>query len=176
MDNKGKIILNLAMSIDGYIADEDGGFDWIGGDGDSSLNTEKGHDFAAFTEKIDIVLMGNECYKQNMAEHYKDKIVYVATTKQQDDLDNIHFIGGDIVSIMEQQAQEGKNVFLFGGGVVVDPFIKQDAIDEYIIGIVPILLGKGRKLFLENNPTLKLHLDSYIVENGLPILTYSKRK
>ena len=37
---KGKIILNLAISLDGYIADENGGFDWIIGDGNTYLNTE----------------------------------------------------------------------------------------------------------------------------------------
>ena len=36
----GKIILNLAMSLDGYIAQEDGGFEWMIGDGNSFLNTE----------------------------------------------------------------------------------------------------------------------------------------
>lgn len=36
----GKIILNLAISLDGYIADENGGYDWIIGDGNSTLNTE----------------------------------------------------------------------------------------------------------------------------------------
>ena len=36
----GKIILNLAVSLDGYIADKDGGYDWIVGDGNSTLNTE----------------------------------------------------------------------------------------------------------------------------------------
>ena len=44
------------------------------------------------------------------------------------------------------------------------------------MGIIPIILGKGRPLFLENNPTIKLHLDEVFVENGITILKYTKRK
>ncbi|MEG1480838.1 dihydrofolate reductase family protein, partial [Clostridium sp.] len=47
---KSKIILNLAMSIDGYIASETGGYDWIVGDGNNALNTEKKIDFKDFLE------------------------------------------------------------------------------------------------------------------------------
>lgn len=45
---RGKIILNLAMSLDGYIADEKGGFDWIVGDGNSDLNTTQVWDYENF--------------------------------------------------------------------------------------------------------------------------------
>lgn len=55
---KRKIILNLAISLDGYIASEDGGYDWIVGHGDNTLNTENKFDFDKFLEGIDIVVMG----------------------------------------------------------------------------------------------------------------------
>lgn len=48
---KSKIILNLAMSIDGYIASETGGYDWIVGDGNNALNTEKKIDSKDFLEE-----------------------------------------------------------------------------------------------------------------------------
>lgn len=171
-----KIILNLAISIDGYIASEDGGFDWIVGDGDKSLDTEKKWDFNDFLDTIDIVVMGKSCYDQNFHKDFKNKKVYIATSKNLKDYENIHFIKGDIVKIIEKERQATeKNIFLFGGGKVVDPFIKADIIDEYVIGIIPTILGKGRKLFLENNPKIDLHLDEYITDEGVVILRYSKR-
>lgn len=171
-----KIILNLAISIDGYIASEDGGFDWIVGDGDKSLDTEKKWDFNDFLDTIDIVVMGKNCYDQNFHKDFKNKKVYVATSKNLKVYENIHFIKGDIVKIIEKERQTTeKNIFLFGGGKVVDPFIKADIIDEYVIGIIPTILGKGRKLFLENNPKIDLHLDEYITDEGVVILRYSKR-
>ncbi len=171
----GKIVLSLAISLDGFIASESGGFEWITGDGDSSLNTKEGNDFAKFLEDKDIVVMGGECYRQGFAADYKDKTVYVATSKIEEDRDNLRFVNGDIVSPILEEQQAGKNIFLFGGGKVIDPFIKANVIDSYNIAIIPTLLGKGRKLFLDNNPTLLLHLDNYIVEDGTMIMTYSKR-
>ena len=168
---KRKIILNLAMSIDGYIASEDGGYDWIVGDGDDTLNTKNKFSFDEFLEGIDIVVMGKKCYDQNMHNDYKNKKVYVATSQKIQDQGNLNFISGDIVKIIQEEMEkEGKDIFLFGGGGLVDSFIKADIIDEYIIGIIPIILGKVRPLFLENNPTIKLHLDECIVENGITIL------
>lgn len=175
-DMKRKIILNLAISLDGYIASDDGGYDWIVGAGDSILNTKDKFDFDKFLEGVDIVVMGKNCYDQNMHNDYKNKKVYIATSKNIHDKDNIHFINGDIVKVIqEEKEKKGKDIFLFGGGVLIDSFIKADVIDEYIIGIIPIILGSGRPLFLGNNPTIKLHLNEYIVDNGITILKYTKR-
>ncbi|MBE6072343.1 MAG: dihydrofolate reductase [Clostridium butyricum] len=173
---KRKIILNLAMSIDGYIADEDGGFAWIVGDGDERLDTQNKWDYEKFLEGIDIVVMGKKCYDQGFLDDFKDKKVYVATTKELEDHDNINFINGDICKVIEEERKkEGKDIFLFGGGVLIDSFLKADIIDEYIIGIIPTILGSGRPLFLENNPKIDLHLDEYIADKGIVILKYSKR-
>lgn len=170
-----KIILNLAISLDGFIASEDGTYEWIVGDGDHKLNTGK-HDFNKFLEGVDTVVMGKNCYDQNMHLEYKNKKVYIATSQKLQDKENIHFINGDICKvILEEKKKAGKDIYLFGGGVLVDHFIKADIIDEYIIGIIPIILGKGRPLFLQNNPTVKLHLDEYLIEDGIIILKYSKR-
>lgn len=171
-----KIILNLAISIDGYIASEDGGFDWIVGDGDDKLDTEKKWDYNEFLNGVDVVVMGKNCYEQNFHNDFNDKKVYVATSQELQDHDNIHFINGDICKVIEEERKkDGKDIFLFGGGGLVDNFIKSDIIDEYIIGIIPIILGKGRPLFLGNNPKIDLHLDQYIMDKGVVILRYSKR-
>ncbi len=171
-----KIILNLAISIDGYIASEDGGYDWIVGDGDNKLDTEQKWNYDEFLKNIDIIVMGKNCYDQSFHNDFKNKKVYVATSKVLQDHDNIHFINRDICKVIEEEREkEGKDIFLFGGGGLVDNFIKSDIIDEYIIGIIPTILGKGRPLFLGNNPKIDLHLDQYSMDNGIAILRYSKR-
>lgn len=55
---KRKIILNLAVSLDGYIASEDGGFDWIVGDGTHTLDTQNQIDFNYFLQEVDTIVMG----------------------------------------------------------------------------------------------------------------------
>ena len=103
---KRKIILNLAISLDGYIASEDGGYDWIVGHGDNTLNTENKFDFDKFIEGIDIVVMGKNCYDQDMHNDYKNKKVYVATSQKLQNQDNLHFISGDIVKIIQEEKEK----------------------------------------------------------------------
>ena len=173
---QGKIILNLAMSIDGYIANEEGEFDWIVGDGNEKLNTEEKFDFEKFMKDIDVVVMGRNCCNDGFHNDYPEKEVYIATSEEIEDYDNYHFINKDIVDTIIKLKEEGKNIYLFGGAVTIDPFIKADVIDEYIIGVIPTILGKGRRLFLENNPKIDLSLQSYVVDGGITILKYLKRR
>lgn len=171
----GKIIMNLAISIDGYIADENGGFDWIVGPGDTAIDTAERSEFTEFLAGIDIVVMGKNCYEQGFAKDYPTKTIYVATSEKKEDEGNIHFISGDIVNKFEKEKNSGKNIFLFGGGGLIDHFVKANAIDEYIVGIIPTILGKGRPLFLGNKPTIQLHLDKYTISDGVAVFHYSKR-
>lgn len=173
---KRKIILNLAMSLDGYIATEDGKYDWIKGDGDSHLDTEEKFDFEVFLTRIDSMVMGRKSYDDCSIEPFKDKEIFIATSKAKKDFDNVRFISGNVVKIIqEEQKKDGKDIYLFGGGELIDHFIKDDVIDEYMIAIIPTILGKGRKLFLDNNPMIPLHLESYSVGEGVVVLHYTKR-
>jgi len=177
---KRKIILNLAISLDGYIANKDGNFAWFKGDGDKSQDTKNQFSFPKFLKTVDTIVMGRKAYDDSYdisKEMFKSKKVYVVTHKElKNKKDNLEIISGDIVSkITKLKKEKGKNIWLFGGGVVIDPFIKANVIDEYIIGVIPIILGSGRPLFLENNPLIKLHLNESTSQEGIVILRYSKR-
>jgi len=172
-----KIILNMAMSLDGYISDIEGGYDWIKGDGDSGCNTNKMFDFKAFMDSIDIIVMGRKSYEDIGVDQYSSKKVVVATSRKMENHDNIEFVNEDIVGYIQKlQKEEGKNIWLFGGSGLTDHFMKADVVDEFIIGIIPIILGEGRPMFFNDNPRVKLHLDSYTVQEGLPVLVYSRKE
>ncbi len=174
-----KIIFNLAMSIDGYIADMDGGFEWIKGEGDSSLDTEPIFDFNKFLDSVDTIVMGSKAYldcPKETLESFSDKKVIVATSRNLISSDDVEFYNGDIVQrILEEREKEGNDIWLFGGAGLVDQFIKKDVIDKYIIGIIPVILGEGRPLFLKDNPTIEMHLKEYGFADGITLLTYTKR-
>lgn len=177
---KRKLILNLAISLDGYICEEDGSFDWIQGDGDKSHDTEKQFSFASFMDEIDVIVMGKNAYLDCPAEGmemYKTKEIYVAASSELPEMpENVKVINGDIgKKISDLQEEEGRGIWLFGGAVVVDAFIKAGIIDEYIIGVIPIILGKGRLLFLGNNPRIDLHLQECTTQEGVVIMRYTKR-
>ncbi len=168
------------MSLDGFISDENGGFDWIKGDGNKDTNVGKEFIFPDFIKNVDTIVMGKYAFLDcgiEFIDDFKSKTFYVTTSqKLETKYDNVHFISGDIwKQILDLKKEEGKNIWLFGGGVSIDPFIKANIIDEYIIGIIPIILGKGRPLFLGNNPTIELALDEVSSNEGVTMLTYKKR-
>src|SRR3989338_7809911 len=165
---KRKIILSLAMSLDGYIATKDGRFDWIVGDGDQALNTKYFWNYSKFLESVGTVIMGSHCYKQGLHKDFNTKNVYVATSEKLNDEKTVHFIHGDITNIVVKVAKNSdKNIFVFGGGGLVHNFLKKNVIDEYYVGIVPVILGNGIPLFHRTHSTIKLHLVEIMSENGI---------
>ncbi len=172
-----KIVLNLAVSIDGYIATEDGGYDWIKGDGSKHLDTVNAFNFKEFLNTIDTIIMGEKAYLDTDTALFNDKEIIVASYNFTGTKGNVSFIRGNLYKYLQKLRTEGdkRNIWLFGGGIMIDPLIKADIIDEYIIGIIPTILGKGRPLFLGNNPEIKLKLEEYSFTEGIGILRYSKR-
>ncbi len=176
-----KIILNLAISLDGYIADENGGFDWIKGDGNKSQDTKQQFSFEKFMNSVDVIVMGRKAYEDCPKEtlnSFSSKKIYVATHKDLENKpENVEVISEEIVKkILDLKKKEGKDIWLFGGAGLTDNFIKEDVVDEYIVGLIPIILGSGRPLFLKDNPTINLHLEESTSQEGIVILRYSKRK
>ncbi|MFB1051809.1 dihydrofolate reductase family protein [Paraliobacillus sp. JSM ZJ581] len=173
---KRKIILNLAISLDGYIADANGNYDWIEGDGQTKLDTEKDFSFPEFMDRIDTIVMGRKSFEDCPMEAFANHKIIVATSHDKKNENNVAFVNTDIVTFVQDfQKREGKDIWLFGGSTLTADFIQANIVDEYIIGIVPIILGSGIRLFKDNNPTIPLQLKDYTVKEGLPIFTYTRR-
>ncbi len=175
-----KVVLNLAVSLDGFICDEKGGFDWIVGHGDNKLDTKEQFDFFEFVKNCDIVVMGKKGYDnapEGSLEIYNDKKIYVLTnSKEKPDRENVCFVGEEILDIIKSEvSRDGKDIYIYGGESVCNMFIKEDLIDEYIVGLIPCVLGKGVKLFRDDNPHIKLSLTNYFVNDGVMVTKYQKR-
>ena len=85
-------------------------------------------------------------------------------------------LSADVVAeVLALKDRPGKHIWLFGGGELASDFIRADAVDRYIVGILPVIRGKGRRLFQEGIPPVELHLDRCTVSDGIPILEYSRR-
>jgi len=179
--NKRKLILNLAMSIDWYISDKDWGFDWIVWDWDISYNTKKKFDFQEFVDSIDTIIMWrsayNDCPNETLKEFKNKKILLATHTKLEKKSDNIEYIEWDIIKQVKKELKKTwKDIWLWWWAKIADIFVKEDIIDQYIIGIIPTILWKWRPLFLENNPRIKLHLIESSSQEWIVILKYDKKK
>ncbi|MBC8516161.1 MAG: dihydrofolate reductase [Nitrosopumilus sp.] len=148
-----KIIVYIATSLDGYIAREDGNIDWL------PESTESGYD--AFYKSIDTVIMGKTTYDQvlTFGEYpYKDKKSFVFTTTNQKKNENVEFVS-DVKKFVEDGFNEmGKNIWLVGGAQIIASFLKQKAVDEIMVTIIPVILGKGLLLFKNTESEIKLEL------------------
>ena len=173
---KGKVILNLAMSLDGFIADENGGYNWIKGQGDNSLDHGPKYDHQLFLKDIDIIVMGRKSFNEEILKEYGNKEIYVASSKEGKKYPQVTWFRKNIVEAVVKARSAGKNIYLFGGGLLVDNFLKAQIIDEYIIGLIPMILGQGRPLFSGGFLPVPLKLDEFQLEDGIMILRYSKRQ
>lgn len=162
-----KVVLYIATSIDGYIARNNGEVDWLEGD-ESDPSADGGYE--AFYNTIDIVIMGNTTYKQIMGwgEYpYKGTKGYVYTKSKQDHNEDVIFTSQDPTDLIKALKQEeGKDIWVIGGTEIVDLFVKADLIDEYIITIVPVILGEGISLFKGDNSEIRLVLKEMRAFNG----------
>ncbi|HLC59934.1 MAG TPA: dihydrofolate reductase family protein [Candidatus Nanoarchaeia archaeon] len=166
-----KIKLFIACSLDGFIARVDGGIDWLfTGD----------YGYKEFYDSIDTVLMGRKTYELalKLGETYKDKKAVVFTTKENlKKSSNIEFIS-DVISFTKKLKNlKGKDIWLVGGGEIVSLLLNNNLIDEMIIFMHPIILGKGIPLFKSIKKEIKLKLiGTHKFEDGLVKLYYKKLK
>lgn len=173
-----KIILYIALSVDGFIAQEDGSVDWLLGESqDPNIDTG----YLDFIDSVDTILMGWTTYHQLITElapdHwvYEDKQCYVASTRPHEKQENVEVISGDIAQFARQlREQPGKNIWLVGGSQLIAPFIEEDLVDEYILTLIPTLLGSGIPLFRGSAQALNLHLKETRTFDGMAQLVYTR--
>ncbi|MCZ7402258.1 MAG: dihydrofolate reductase family protein [Candidatus Methanoperedens sp.] len=169
------IILYIASSLDGFIARKDGSVDWLS----PYENGQEDYGYKDFLEKVGIVIMGNTTYKQVLTFGefpYRGKDCFVFTRNKEKRKDeNVTFVSKNAKDFISQLS-DNKNIWLVGGASIIDEFLKFDLIDEFIITIIPILLGEGIPLFKgrSNEKNLEL-IDVKTFDPGL-VQLYYKRK
>ncbi len=175
-----KVILYIAMSLDGYIADKNGDVAWLNGDGSDSENVGS---YPEFFETIDTVILGYKTYNQIITELSPDKWVYsgkksyVITHNKLESTDEIIFTNKNLIDLInELKSKNGKNIWICGGATIANKLIDIDMIDRYHISVIPIILGDGIPLFNNHTTEIKLKLISTQNYNGMVDLIYECRK
>ncbi len=178
-----KVILYIAISLDGYVAKLDGSVSWL--DNVPHSNQED-YGYYSFYEAIDTTLMGNKTYQQVLGFDtpfpYSNKTNYVFTRQQelQDD-ENVSFINEDIGSFVRNlKHQEGADIWLIGGGQINGVLLEENLIDEMIVSIMPMILGNGLPFFsIEAKTDMERLLElkeTKSFQSGVVQLRYSKMR
>jgi len=169
-----EVILYTAASLDGYIARADGDVDWL------SAVEQPGTDYGYtnFYASVDALVMGRKTYElvAGMADWpYAGRPSYVLTRQGlRSERDDVRFTDAAPDALCEQLDREGHDrVWLVGGGEVVAAFQRRGLVHEYIVSIVPTLLGTGVPLFPRVEVETPLDLaESRLYPSGLVQLTY----
>lgn len=165
----------IAMSLDGYIADKYGRVDWLSGHGDG----ENVDTYSGFIKDVDTVVMGWNTYNQITTELspnewvYEQLTSYIITHRALPSTDNMKFVSDDPCGIVKRLKEEnGKTIWICGGGNIIQPLMQDGLIDEYHISVIPTILGSGIRLFGEIPNEVKLKLVRTQVYNGITELVY----
>jgi len=176
MNENRKVVLYIAESLDGFIAKEDNDISWLS----IVEKTNEDYGYNDFVNTIDTVIMGRKTYEKVLSFGiefpHKFKKCYVLSRTLEGTNENVQFYDGNINELIKiLKSESGKSIFVDGGAEVVREFRNENLIDEYIISIIPVLLGKGIRLFKDADMENKLKLiESKVFDSGLVQLRYER--
>lgn len=161
-----RIILDLAITLDGFIEGKNGEVDWCVMDPDMG--------FTQFLNEIDTILYGRKSYdlwgqyipKEEDSEeekeiwklvHSKEKYVFSRTQTNTDN--QAIFINENILEeVNKLKNQPGKDIWLYGGSSLITTFINSELVDEFRLSVHPVVLGEGKPLFVDIKQRMNLNL------------------
>ncbi|MFS0916440.1 dihydrofolate reductase family protein [Brevibacillus sp. 179-C 1.1 NHS] len=161
-----RIILDLAVTLDGFIEGKNGEVDWC------IMDSEMG--FIHFLNQIDTILFGRKSYdlwgqftpeieqtdtEKEMWElfHSKEKYVFSKTQKGTDN--KVIFINENIrEEVTKLKNKPGKDIWLYGGASLITTFINLGLVDECRLSVHPVILGEGKPLFIDIKQRLDLKM------------------
>lgn len=171
------VILYIAMSLDGYIAKDEDNLDFL------SVVDTPGEDYGYvdFMKNVDTLIWGRKTYDKvrsfGIEFPHSDKKCYVLSRTRTGGDANVEFYHGDVTDLITQlRQQQGKAIYCDGGGQVVAGLLRHALIDQFIISIIPHLVGSGIRLFYDHLPEQSLKLTRSITfSSGLVQLWYERR-
>ena len=182
-----KVILQMQMSVDGFVAGSNGELDWMNFNWDDTLSNY----VLELTNSVDTIVMGKNLaigfipYWKNVASNADDpqyefgkmmtdkpKVVFSKTLERSEWYNTT--LAKDIVEeITKLKDQQGKDIIAYGGAQFVSGLIKHDLIDEYHLFVNAVIIGSGMAIFKEvEKKKLKLVKATTSRDTGIVILHY----
>ena len=168
-----KVVLQLAVSLDGYIEGPNGEYDWC--------FTDQDYGMKEFYKRIDSMFIGRKSYElmltmdESVMPGFPKLTEYVFSTTLQKVKQGAMLIRENIdAEIRRIKNEPGKDIWLFGGASLSSALLNHSLVDEIILAVHPILLGKGKPLAADIKNRIPLTLtESKVYSTGLVMLNYS---
>lgn len=183
-----KVILNLAVTLDGFIQGPNGEADWCTMDNDSGSESF----FDKFLPGIDTIFYGRVSYdlwgqyqpaenasapEKKLWQTVHSKSKYVFSKSQKEDGKATYINSGIVQRVNEIKNQPGKDIWLYGGANLITNFINEGLVDTYLLAVFPVILGSGKPLF--SNIKNKIGLTLKQVESsasGVILVRYDTKR
>ena len=168
-----RVRYNVASSLDGFIADSDGGYDWI--------PLEPEIDFAALFARVDTVLLGRKSYELTLRDPAARtwpagaRLVVFSRTLRAAEHPDVTVVADDAAgAVAALRRSEGGEIWLYGGGELFATLLAAGQVDAIEVTVIPILLGSGVPLLPSSTTRVPLRLvDSRVFPSGQVSLHYA---
>lgn len=171
-----RTILYIAISLDGYIAGPDEDLSFL----DIVQKENEDYGYGDFIKTVDTVILGRKTYDWIMAHvpdflHTDKKSIVVTRTERMNKANTVFYNGKLSALVQQLKSEPGMNIFIEGGAKIVHELLIDDLIDEYVISVIPVLVGGGTKLFEDGRQQQKLKLlSTKQFETGLVQMHYKR--
>jgi len=175
-----RVTLHVVSSLDGFIAKKDNTVSWLEGgsvyEAGVSISDEEA---AAFLKAIDCYVLGSRTYEHalQLGWPYGDTPTVVVTNRKLASAKkSVEFYSGDLKKLVDEiLAPRYRNIWLAGGAILCQKFLKLGLVDEIRLTIAPVLLGEGLHLFGGDGVEQKWKLKNTVAyENGFVELSYTR--
>jgi len=155
----------IATSLDGYIADVQGGVDWL-----TTLPApeDEDHGYRAFIDSVDCIVMGANSFRSLLGFPewpYDKPVVVLSRSLRPGDVPEalagqVRVISGAPRALLAQLGAEGVKRLYLDGGQMITSFLREGLVQRLTVTRVPVLLGAGLPLFGDTGPQYLLHLET----------------
>lgn len=166
-----KIILGLAVSLDGFIEGPNGEYDWC--------LTDQDYGMQEFLQRVDTIFTGRKTYEMSLGKEDFDlgfprMKEYIFSTTMNKVPEGKTLIRDDIENeVIKIKNEEGKDIWLFGGASLTTSLMNLGLVDIVWLAVHPLILGSGKPLFNDIKERIHLTLtDTKTYSSGLVSLTY----
>ena len=177
--NRSTVTLHVVSSLDGFIAKNDNSVSWLDSSGEIYEGGVSEESAEEMIRAIDCYVLGSRTYEHalQLGWPYGDTPTVVITNRELPSTrKSVEFYSGDLKRLVDEiLAPRYGNIWLVGGAMLCQSFLRLDLVDEIRLAIMPVLLGDGLRLFGNSSTETRWRLKDVVAyKTGVVELLYGR--